>query len=461
MASRRCVSCGKEFESRFGDTSLTNKCPECESQDFEDSDAPAIRSANPAVIIQPSPPVTIALIAVNALVFAIMVAAGISAFGPTPQQAVSFGADFGPRTLNGEWWRLVTSMFVHFGIVHIGLNMWCLWNLGRAAEVLLGRFSYLLAYFASGICGSIASIYWHPLAAGAGASGAIFGLAGTLVAFVYLKKTPANVRINPNMLGSLGTFILFNLVYGQAIPGISNAAHIGGLVMGATVGALLPAATLPESARRARLSLVVVFAALVLVGGAVAVKRLNPGIGEISAIQDLLNAGKTDEALAQLQQLTARSPNLAMAQAMLGALYVDRGRLDEGIAALKKAAEIDPDNASYQLQLGNAYLVERQPAQALTYFQKAVEKAPKNPRAHLGLGYTLEALLQYGSAIQEFREAARLQPKLTTSLFALGDAQLRDGQYADAQETFKRILEISPNDRRAKTMLDFAARQAH
>jgi len=143
----------------------------------------------------PSFPVTIGLIAANTLVLAIMVLRGASLFLPTPQQAIAFGADFGPLTLNGQWWRLVTSMFVHFGIIHIGLNMWCLWNLGRAAEILMGRFSYLLAYFASGIFGSIAGVYWQPMAAGAGASGAIFGMAGALFTLVYRQKdasAPAN-----------------------------------------------------------------------------------------------------------------------------------------------------------------------------------------------------------------------------------------------------------------------------
>ena len=455
----RCASCGNVFEFNLGDSPTPPRCPVCGM--LQTQGPQTVVATRRQTQLLSAFPVTIALIAVNALLFLIMLFRGASFFNPTPDQAIAFGADFGPLTLNGQWWRLVASMFVHFGIIHIALNMWCLWNLGVAGEVLLGRFSYLLAYFASGVCGSIASIYWHPLAAGAGASGAIFGLAGTLVAFVYLKKTPSHLRVNPNMLGSLGTFILFNLVYGQAIPGISNAAHIGGLLMGAAVGALLPAATLPESTRRTRLSLAAALAAIVLAGSAVAVKRLNPGIAEISAIQNLLSAGKSDEALAQLQQLTARSPNLAVAQAMLGALYIDRGQLDQGIAALKKAVEIDPDNASYQLQLGSTYLTQRQPAQALPYFQKAVEEAPNNPRAHLGLGYTFEALLQYDSAIAEFREAARLQPKSTTPLFALGDAQLRAARYTDAQKTFQRILEISPNDRRAQALLDFAARQAH
>src|SRR4029077_20522405 len=176
-----------------------------------------------------------------------MVFSGVSAVNPTPQQAIAFGADFGPLTLGGQWWRLLTRLFVHFGFIHLGLNMWCVWNLGRAAEQLLGRFSYFFAYLASGLFGSVASVYWHPQAAGAGASGAIFGLAGVLVSFVYLKKTPAHLQINSKMLGSLGTFIAYNLLFGAATPGISNAAHIGGLVMGFAVGASLPSASADES----------------------------------------------------------------------------------------------------------------------------------------------------------------------------------------------------------------------
>ena len=268
MPLQRCATCGKEFERDFGDSSSSLHCPACDRQL-----ATATRASLPPPPDGLSPtsfPVTVALIAASVLVFAIMVLRGVSAFDPTPQQAISFGADFGPLTLNGQWWRLVSSMFVHFGLIHLGLNMWCLWNLGRAAERLLGRFSYLLAYVVSGMFGSIASVFWHPLAAGAGASGAIFGLAGVLVSFVYLKKTPAHLQINSKMLGSLGTFIAYNLVFGAAIPGISNAAHIGGLVMGLAVGALLPSASASKSSRRTRLSLVVALSAIVLFASAVA-----------------------------------------------------------------------------------------------------------------------------------------------------------------------------------------------
>lgn len=157
----------------------------------------------------------------------------------------------------------------------------------------------------SGIFSSIASVYWHPMGASAGASGAIFGMAGVLVSYVYMKKTPSHIKINSRMLGSLGTFIAYNLAFG-ALPGISNAAHIGGLVMGLVVGAMLPAAGASEDARRARLSLVTVFSAIVLVGSAIAAKKLSKGMSEPATAERLIAEKKTDEALTQRQRLTAQ-----------------------------------------------------------------------------------------------------------------------------------------------------------
>jgi rhomboid protease GluP len=346
MSLHRCATCGKEFDTNFVASPASLNCPACDQQQAQRiraAFAPQRASLSPAGF-----PVTVSLIAASVLVYAAMVLSGVSPFLPTPQQAIVFGADFGPLTLNGQWWRLVTSMFVHFGLIHIGLNMWCLWNLGRAAERLLGRFSYVLAYFASGIFGSIASVYWHPQAAGAGASGAIFGLAGVLVSFVYLKKTPAHLQINSRMLGSLGTFIAYNLVFGAAIPGISNAAHIGGLVMGLVVGALLPNAAASESSRRARLSVVAVLTAIVLIASAVAAKQLRAGVSGLASIQQLVKTGKTDEALAQLERLTAREPDLAPAQAMLASLYFGKSRYPEAVAALQKAYDVEPSNPTYQ-----------------------------------------------------------------------------------------------------------------
>jgi tetratricopeptide (TPR) repeat protein len=323
----------------------------------------------------------------------------------------------------------------------------------------MGRFSYLLAYFASGIFGSIASVYWHPLGAGAGASGAIFGIAGVLVSFVRLKKTPAHLQLNSKMLGSLGTFIFYNLIFGAAIPGISNAAHIGGVVMGLAVGALLPAAAASESSRRTRLSVVVVLCAIVLWASAVATKRLRADVAELSSIQQLISEHKNDEALAKLRELTVRQPQLAPAQAMVASLYVGRGQYSEAISALEKANAADPRNPAYQEQLGSAYLATEQFDQAITFFHKLVRYNPGNSRAFLGLGYAYMGLQQYDSAVAEFREAVTLDPKSPGPQFALGQAQLEGGRYADAEATYSRLVSLYPNDPRAQAALAYASRQ--
>jgi len=456
MSTRPCTHCGKEFAVPLSETTTTF-CPAC---------VRAAGDAGQAALGQesyksPSYPVTLALIGVNTLVFAAMVLRGVSFFFPTPQQAIAFGADFGPLTLNGQWWRLVTSMFVHFGIIHIGVNMWALWNLGRAGEILMGRFSYLLAYFASGILGSIASVYWQPMAAGAGASGAIFGMAGVLFTFVYLKKTPAHLQINKKMLSSLGGIIFYNLVIGASIPGISNAAHVGGLVMGALVGALLPAASASESSRRTRLSLVVVFCAASLFASAVAAKHFRSGVAELPSIQGLISQGKNDEAIKRLQEITAREPQFAAAHDLLAKLYLSGGDYAKAISALEKANAADPSNTTYQRQLAGAYLAAKQFDQAAAFFQKLVRANPRDARNYVGLGTAYMELQQYDAAISAFSQAAALDPKSPAPKFALGQAQLKASRFADAKVTFQRLVDEFPNDPRARAGLDLASRQSH
>jgi rhomboid protease GluP len=404
-------------------------------------------------------PVTVAIVGLNVLVYVVMVLRGASPLLPSPQDAIRFGADVGALTFGGQWWRLITSMFVHFGIFHIGLNMWCLWNLGRAAERLMGRFSYLLAYMVSGTFGSIASVYWHPEAAGAGASGAIFGLAGVLVSYIYLKKTPSNLQLNSRFLGSLGTFIFYNLVFGEAVHIISNAAHIGGLVMGLVVGALLPSSSAPESSRRARLSLVVGFSVLALTASFLYAKRVKSGASELTSIRHLLSTGKTDEALKQLQELTTREPGLAQAQSMLGTIYFSRQNYPAGLTAFEKAYADDPKDQSIQRKLGAAYLTLGKFEQANAYYKTLVAANSNDALTHLGLGQSYLSMGQFDSAIPEFQKAVALKPEMPQPRHMLAQAQIRAGRFADAQQTYTRLVQQFPEDPQARAGLNFTRKQ--
>ena len=130
-------------------------------------------------------------------------------------------------------------MFVHFGIIHIALNMWCLWSLGDLAERVMGRKAFAFLYLASGLAGNIVSELWNPSRVSAGASGAVFGAAGGLVTFLYLKKAPISMEYATRRLKSLGIFIVYNLIYGMK-AGVDNAAHMGGVLSGLAIGAVIP-----------------------------------------------------------------------------------------------------------------------------------------------------------------------------------------------------------------------------
>jgi rhomboid protease GluP len=128
---------------------------------------------------------------------------------------------------------------VHIGFIHLLLNMQGLWQLSILTERLYGNWAYLVLYILSGLGGSVASLWVTPDNPSAGASGAIFGVAGGLVAFLYLGKMPFPRKAFRGTLTSTLIFVGFNLLYGFSRTGIDNAAHIGGLVTGVVVGALL------------------------------------------------------------------------------------------------------------------------------------------------------------------------------------------------------------------------------
>jgi rhomboid protease GluP len=175
-------------------------------------------------------------VGVNVAVFLAMALAGAGVVNLNPEVHVRWGSNFGLRTLDGEWWRLGTSMFVHFGILHLLLNMWVLRLYGALAERLFGSAHFLALYLLSGIAASLTSLWWHPEVNSAGASGAIFGMFGGLLAFVVQRKNRVPVSLMTAHRNSMLAFIGYNLLFGFIYPGIDNAAHLGGLLSGFLLG---------------------------------------------------------------------------------------------------------------------------------------------------------------------------------------------------------------------------------
>lgn len=258
-----CVSCGREIAPV--PSGELNICPECRA---------AIQARAPSQNTLPSRrrsvalehmPVTTVLVGLNVLVFLLMVLSGASFTKPEFQQLVKWGADYGPLTFGAhQYWRTLTSNYVHFGILHIAVNMWCLWNLGMLVERIFDRWTYVLLYTACGIGGSILGLWVHPTAVEAGASGAIFGIADALIAALYLGRLPVPPSALKATLKSLVLFAAYNLFFGL-LPGISNAAHVGGLITGLGLGAsLAPRLTAPPDERNSWRRWIFIVAAVLL-----------------------------------------------------------------------------------------------------------------------------------------------------------------------------------------------------
>ena len=191
-----------------------------------------------------SAPATYVLLGINCAVFLWMVLSGVSPIAPEPDQLLHFGADEGGHVLLlHEWWRLGTAMFVHVGFFHLATNMWCLWNLGLLGEPLLGVAGLFAAYLLTGFAGNLLSIATHPGLVdggivGAGASGAIFGLAGVLIILLNSRYLPLPLPERKALRKSVILFAVLNFVLAAGIDvshfalRIDNSAHLGGFLAG-------------------------------------------------------------------------------------------------------------------------------------------------------------------------------------------------------------------------------------
>ena len=180
--------------------------------------------------------VTPALVLANIAVFAAMAISTKQVLGFDLPTLWAWGANFGPLTIGGEWWRLVTALFIHYSVVHLLVNLWVLWNIGRRTEQLFGNAAAVAIYVGSGIIASLTSIVWAPTLSSVGASGAIFGLIGAYIAFLLRPGCGVPRSIARRYWLSTTIFALYSLYEGATTPGIDNAAHVGGVIGGLAIG---------------------------------------------------------------------------------------------------------------------------------------------------------------------------------------------------------------------------------
>jgi rhomboid protease GluP len=257
--------------------------------------------------------VTGAVIALNAAVFIVM-AGFLDAGWVRPDDLtayIRYGANNGGATTDGEWWRLLTSMFMHFGILHVALNMWALFNTGIFLEKLLGRTLFAITYLGAGLAGGFASIIWNgDKVWSAGASGAVFGVIGGIIGFMLCERQSIPRSVLRGMMNSSLAFAGYNILFGFSIPGIDNAAHLGGLAGGIALGWLL-AVPVDASARRrlraGRIAIGLVAIALIFAAGVTFTPRFDYRVEDKIALREVVGEFGPGE------QRIAKEHNLALA----------------------------------------------------------------------------------------------------------------------------------------------------
>ena len=256
------------------------QCPECVSEGRK-----SIRAARTMYggTVRERADVTLTLIAANVVVFLLTAASGAGvATGNGGSSIYDKFALVPALVAHGDWYRLVSSMFLHYGILHIGFNMWALYVIGTPLEGMLGRFRFAALYFLSGIGGSILSFSTgQVLTPAAGASGAIFGIFGAF--FVILR------RRNLETGGILG-LIVINLVLSFTFANIDWRGHVGGLVTGAAVGAVFAYAPSGPSRDRVQAAGCAVIAVVLAAAGVLGASHVR---GECPAVQTLTFTGGT------------------------------------------------------------------------------------------------------------------------------------------------------------------------
>jgi len=438
-----CIQCGRKLPALTFGRKICQWCVQHEAAQRGEEPENAVQRVEAAPWLRrqsTSMAVTQGIFGINVAVFVAMtMAVGVSVLGDPAWNglAARLGANYGPLTMSGQWWRLLTCIFIHGGLLHIAFNMWCLWDLGRLAESLYGHWTFAAVYLITGLSASLGSLAWHfpvPVSS-VGASGAIFGIAGALIASFYLGEFSLPRAAITGTLRSVVMFVGYNLFFGAAIARTDNAAHVGGLVSGLILGALIArvAPTRDEPLRRVGVLLV---GLLLVAGGVTWLQRSRAYLFSTAQARQSLTEGNTDAAMARLEAVVRQHPEFAAAHLELARAYAIKRDFPKAEVEFKRSIELNPRDENAFYFLGYTELELKHPQAAREAFTQLLKLNPNSADAHFGLAAVFSFENRYSEALEEYQQTAQLDPGYQSVFYDRGLTQSKLKLYDDAITSF-------------------------
>lgn len=416
------------------------------------------------------------IIVINVLIFIAMVIDGgfTAIIRPDAELLVKWQLDWGPLTLDGEPWRLLTSTFIHIGFIHLACNMVVLSRIGTSCELLYGKTKYVIIYLLSGMAASVVSLMFHADNGSAGASGAICGLIGAYAGFIMLHQKEIEPKIFTQSMKQIAVYLAVCVVFGASMRA-DHAAHFGGVIAGLAIGYAMAPINNTDRNFRLRDALGAVLLSLFIVGVFMLEQAGTFDRSGNLAVSKASNAYHRDKNLSKaidlIESPEAAQNETAFANQLRASLYLEANQIKKAKPAVEKLLEEEPDDiTALQLGMEIAY-IDRNYQKAIEITDKALEqddsaeqlayfaftnylasrrlgvensgealKAIKAKLSDKSWAYKVASFLDGTMSQKDFIEAAQNNDQKTETNFYTGMVNLFDGKRAEAKERLEWVI---------------------